>query len=247
MGDSGFKLKKTREEQGISIPRLSELTKIKPECLHALEEWRLSDLPSPAYTRGFIKIYCRYLQLDPGPILDDYVREFEASQPKIDIFQPAHADRIPLLPRFKLRTILAVAGGALLAAVLVLGGIRLLAGVSFTASADRGFRVLPDPYAPETLLRIPLPPGALGAESLVLEIRGKNDSWVEVSVDGALKYFNTLRTGAVYQAGAEKYFSLKLASPRDVEIFLNGRQVRLEQATPGPVTVKLDLETVAAR
>lgn len=247
MGDSGFKLKKARDEQGLSIPRLAELTKIKPECLYALEEWRLSDLPSPAYTRGFIKIYCRYLRLDPGPILEDYAREFEASQPKIDIFQPTHPDRIPFLPRFNLRTILALAGGVLLAVLLLLGGIRLFTAVSFTASPDRGFRVLPDPYPPESLSKIPLSPGVLGPESLVLEIRGKTDSWVEVSVDGALKYFNTLKTGEVYQAGAEKHFTLKLSSPRDVEVFLNGRQVRLEPTAPGPVTVKLDLETVAAR
>jgi len=245
MHEAAAKLRERRQEREETLEHMSELTKIKPECLAALEEWRLDELPSPAYTRGFIKIYCRYLELDPEPILDAYAREYEASQPKIDIFEPAKPEAIPLLPRVRLRAVLPILGGLIVSALLIFGVVRLLGALGGGGGMEREFQVLPDPYSPETLERLPLAASGEAAAGLILEIRAQDDSWVEVSADGVLKYFNTLEAGGVYQAEARDEFVLKLNSPRDISLFLNGRPVLLDESPSGAVSLTLNREMVS--
>ena len=63
-GELGALLRKEREKRGLSHAQISELTRLRPRILEALEneEWDL--LPSPAYVKGFIRSYGRVLGLE---------------------------------------------------------------------------------------------------------------------------------------------------------------------------------------
>ncbi len=72
----GDVLKKERKRQGQSLQSISLDTKIDAKKLKALEENNFKIFESPVSTKGFIRIYAKYLKLDPEKILAIYRRDF---------------------------------------------------------------------------------------------------------------------------------------------------------------------------
>lgn len=68
----GGALQEQRESLGLSFQDVFRATRIPIEHLRALEEGRLSQLPGPTYTLGFIQTYCQYLDLNPHYYMDRY-------------------------------------------------------------------------------------------------------------------------------------------------------------------------------
>ena len=60
----GGVLRQTREEQALSLERLSNKTLIRPSLMAAIESANLEQLPEPVYVRGLIKRYADILGLD---------------------------------------------------------------------------------------------------------------------------------------------------------------------------------------
>jgi cytoskeleton protein RodZ len=60
---AGSRLKKIRQERGLSLEDLQKKTKVHLNVLRAIEGDSISNL-SPIYLKGFIKIYCGCLGLD---------------------------------------------------------------------------------------------------------------------------------------------------------------------------------------
>jgi cytoskeleton protein RodZ len=75
MESTGTKLKKIRLEKGISLEEVQKKTKIHMDLLRSIEEDSLINL-SPVYTKGFLKIYCKFLGQDPK----DYIPNYKESQ-----------------------------------------------------------------------------------------------------------------------------------------------------------------------
>jgi cytoskeleton protein RodZ len=75
MESTGTRLKKIRLEKGISLEEVQKKTKIHMDLLRSIEEDSLINL-SPVYTKGFLKIYCKFLGQDPK----DYTPNYKESQ-----------------------------------------------------------------------------------------------------------------------------------------------------------------------
>ncbi|TAM38272.1 helix-turn-helix domain-containing protein, partial [bacterium] len=67
---AGARLKKIRQERGLSLEDIQKKTKIHFNVLRAIEGDSISDL-SPVYLKSFIKIYCNYLGLDPKEFIGE--------------------------------------------------------------------------------------------------------------------------------------------------------------------------------
>ncbi|MBL7224849.1 MAG: helix-turn-helix domain-containing protein [Desulfobacteraceae bacterium] len=59
----GALFRNKREEMGLSYAQISELTKLRPHFLEALENEEWDHLPSPAFVKGFVRSYARVLGL----------------------------------------------------------------------------------------------------------------------------------------------------------------------------------------
>lgn len=81
MESTGTRLKKIRLEKGISLEEVHKKTKINLNVLRAIEEDSLINL-SPVYTKGFLKIYCRFLGQNPDDFMPDY-KEPKAASAKV--------------------------------------------------------------------------------------------------------------------------------------------------------------------
>ena len=79
MQGCGVRLKKVRLEKGISLEEAHKKTKIHLDILKALEEDSVVNL-NPIYVKGFLKIYCNFLKVDPREYITDYKESAATAQ-----------------------------------------------------------------------------------------------------------------------------------------------------------------------
>ena len=68
----GERLKKAREDKGISLEEANRATKIHMNVLEALEEDRLEHVLGKTYVRAFLRKYSSYLGLNADEIIQEY-------------------------------------------------------------------------------------------------------------------------------------------------------------------------------
>ena len=66
-------LQRERREKHLSLKEIAEATCIHIETLRTLEKDDVKKLPAEVFTRGFVKLYLKQLEIDPQPILDRYM------------------------------------------------------------------------------------------------------------------------------------------------------------------------------
>lgn len=71
MDTVGARLKNVRLEKGLTLDDVHKNTKINLSILRAIEEDNIIGF-SPVYIKGFIKIYCRFLGVEPRDFIPDY-------------------------------------------------------------------------------------------------------------------------------------------------------------------------------
>src|SRR3989304_9931803 len=89
----GQTLRGAREAKRWDLARAERETRIRTRYLVALEQGDYRDLPSPVYTRGFVRNYALYLGLDPELCLDLYRLEATPDEsPRPALTQPHPID-----------------------------------------------------------------------------------------------------------------------------------------------------------
>lgn len=71
----GERLRKAREAKGLSVEDVVAQIRLERKLLEAIESDDYTRLPAPGYVRGYIRTYARFLDLDPGPLVDAFNRE----------------------------------------------------------------------------------------------------------------------------------------------------------------------------
>lgn len=127
VSELGQFLKTKREEQGLSIEKLQDMTKIQKRYLTAIEEGRYDSLPGAFYTRAFVKSYSEALGLYPDDVFESFGNELpQPKQQTTDL--PSRAEKAsPKVPKKKRRksTFLPAIMGILFL-VVVAAGIYLV-------------------------------------------------------------------------------------------------------------------------
>jgi len=86
--ETGIDLKAAREEKGLTLKEISQLTKISVSILDTIEKRDFSQLLEPVYSRAFIKTYAKVLNIDSEEILssyNNYIAEIEPLEEKKEI------------------------------------------------------------------------------------------------------------------------------------------------------------------
>jgi cytoskeleton protein RodZ len=73
MGSFGDRLKKEREQRGITLDDISLTTKIGTRLLRALEEEKFDQLPGGIFNKGFVRAYARHVGIDEDQAVADYM------------------------------------------------------------------------------------------------------------------------------------------------------------------------------
>jgi cytoskeletal protein RodZ len=235
----------------VSIERAAEETRIRPDFLMRMESDDF-DFLAPAYVRGFLRSYARYLHADPEPLMAEFDARFGAG--RVDTAQIAalekqsrnrYAAAGPKISSWKLAA--AVAGGLL----VVLAIIGLLqspdegtppvassspspeASASPSAEANPSVSPSSEPSSPG---RITFADGI----DLVIFAR-KGDCWISVEEDGV----DATNGGFVVSQGdkikfrADDSLSMRLGFPKGVELIVNGQNVGSPPGGVDPIDLEL--------
>lgn len=80
MIEFGKSLRTTREAKGITIEQLAERTHMPAKTIRELENEDFSSFAAPIYGRGFVKLYCREVGLEPKPFIDEFMDIFTGNR-----------------------------------------------------------------------------------------------------------------------------------------------------------------------
>ena len=74
--DFGARMKRAREERGVSLRDIAEVTKISVSALEALERNDISRLPGGIFSRAFVRSYADQIGLDPEETVREFIGRF---------------------------------------------------------------------------------------------------------------------------------------------------------------------------
>lgn len=123
-------LRAAREARKLTIQQVADLTKIRTDHLRALEDGNFNAFSAPIYIRGSVKNYATMLKLDVPKVLADLDHELKgtdkfAEPPPLTEQSKSPLDYVMfLLSKVNART--AIAGGVILALILLIIGIDAL-------------------------------------------------------------------------------------------------------------------------
>ena len=253
----GAYLRAARRRRRISIDRAADDTKIRSDFLMRMESDEF-DFLAPAYVRGFLKTYTRFLRVDPEPLVAEFDRRFGG---RVDTAQIIASQRKSKRRRRGLREPRRVSSWAIAAmfaaGVLVfMGIIGLTQGGNDPNRPTRGQGGIaqneppstPSPTPEETEEATPSPSptdspeddDALAfADGIELEIVASTaECWVDITSDGDNIFSDTLAIGQSETFVADEEMTVILGFPSGVDLIVNGRDL----GSPGgnnPMTLRL--------
>ena len=107
MIEFGKELRAAREAKGYSIAQVAEMTKMLPSIVEGLECENFTRIVAPIYGRGFVKLYCQTVGLEPKIYVDEFmdimngkrddqIRERPvASAPRLEEPPPSEPQEVP--------------------------------------------------------------------------------------------------------------------------------------------------------
>jgi len=222
----GEKLKKLRQSKGLSLEEAHKKTKIHPNILKAIEGDSLTNL-SPVYLKGFLKIYCKFLGLDPKECIPE--AKEQPVKPQGSVKPPSFLEDAGLKlnawrPNKKLKKII------ILALIVIVAGIVLFKLGKFISSRPkvspavshlRQERSLVNPKKTQASAA-KIPKETSGGINLV--IAAKENCLVFVKVDGHVVLHRVLEKGRSDSWKAKEKIELSLGNAAAVELIVNGER-----------------------
>jgi len=98
----GKTLRQAREAKGQTVSQVAEATRMMVQIVEDLEREDFRRIAAPIYGRGFIKLYAEYLDLDPEPLIQEFIEIYTGSRPpQIERRMEAASDSRPVGPSDK--------------------------------------------------------------------------------------------------------------------------------------------------
>ncbi len=249
---TGALLRTARRKRRVSIERAAEETRIRADFLMRMESDEF-DFLAPAYVRGFLKTYTRFLGLDSTSFLDEFDRHHGSSRADTAaiVAIDRRTRRAPKQPRKRFSS-WGVAATLASAVLLFLGVLGLVQGTpdeaggpGRTAQGGQGSpgprsdsRAEPEKKSSPRPSPSPTDTALALEEGIDLRVVAANDRcWMQAYVDGAETPQLILELGDSHSYHAEQDITLLLGNAQGVELVVNGRNI----GSPGGIvkTIKL--------
>lgn len=234
---AGERLKKIRLEKGLSLEEVQKKTKIHLNILKAIEGDSISNL-NPVYLKSFLKIYCKFLGVDPKEYIADYKEAAPPLRASASLEAgPQKSERPRLLKEagIKLRSLqplkkLKTAFIFILVAAFAFWGLYSLgkfislkrkqaAARSSSSSGSVVKKTAPQPAQKIALKSAPLKKDS--SSGIKLTIRARENCWVILKQDGRTVFNRILEKGRSEKWEAKEKIELSLGNAGGVELELN--------------------------
>ena len=249
--DIGGRLRRARQERGLSLHEAAGRTKLSIKVLQAIEQNDFESLPGGIYRKGYLRSLAGEVGLDPKEIAADYDKEFEP------VTKLAAAANRNVVPEDKLLRPLTPSPRR---SVVTLVGPIALAAVWF-AWPDRVGPAHPAPEVVRELIpaRAPLDTSASGTIHRASESADRTEAssqidvplriamdatgwcWVAAESDGERVMYRLVEPGERVVLEGQRIISLRLGDAGSVVLSINGGVRR----SPGRSGEVVELEVTA--
>jgi len=155
----GERLRRARQERGLSYAEAAALTKLKPTYLEALENGRYQELPALFYAKNFIQIYGNVLGLDGKQLAQEFGAQHTIEVALPPAHQPGVSYHISIgIGRMLQRPLFLVSGAVVLVVIVMYlaGGTGRGGGAVTISTPDDTARIMAE-YQPVFDIHEPLP------------------------------------------------------------------------------------------
>ena len=231
---AGSRLKKIRQERGLSLEDIGKKTRVHLNVLRAIEGDSISNL-SPIYLKGFIKIYCGFLGLEVKDFIGSSGQPQRPAlnatvgrpigmriEKKPSFIKDASIKLGAIKPLVNLKKIIIF---VVIAVILIFLGISLIKFVSSRSKRSRLEKVkismpisAPKAVARQTKINKDLTQG------FTLGIFARGKSWISAKVDGKVVFHGVLARGRSETWQAREKVELSLGDAGAVELQVNDQR-----------------------
>lgn len=89
MSEFGKTLRAAREAKGLTTGQVAEQTHMMVQTVEGLENETFDKIVAPIYGRGFVKLYCEAVGLEPKPLVDEFIKLYADRHAAPDKAQPS--------------------------------------------------------------------------------------------------------------------------------------------------------------
>ncbi len=266
MKEIGEILRNAREEKGMTYEEISEITKIQPRYLQALEEGDTSLFPGEVYVKGSIRIYAKILGLDEAELMNWYNQQKAETPEPVEIKREEKAKPLYTGADSIWKNLIV----GILVILLLFGGIKLYQ--EYFADYNEGIPVdsadpgndgpaeedendesflpseddeeIEEVKEPELLLVESsgevVVYELLNQEEINIEISFNGRCWVSLVVDEEEIVRGNYESGQNISETAENELRLRLGNPPAAQVTAGGLEVATEDfRTPATITIRI--------
>lgn len=251
----GYTLRQERERQNLSISDIEQGTSIRALYIEAIENGEYDKLPGAIYTKGFIKNYAKFLEMDVDSVVKEFTNdmaELEAEkEAEIAATQaeseenPAPVKKIEANPEkksvgYSIQNENRNSSSKLIVAAVIL--IAALSGVAWSwlsapesdvakvESTQKQVQLVetePPPHAVESTPVAKANPeqNKQPADKVVVQARFNDRCWALVTVDGAVVQEGIIEGGQTLSWEGKENVTFRLGNAGAVEFFQDGNSI----------------------
>lgn len=248
----GYTLRQERERQNLSIEDIEQGTSIRALYIEAIENGEYDKLPGKVYTKGFIKNYAQFLELDVNAIVKEFaadMKELEAVEtpPVEEETEKAPEKPVEVKPVKPVKNEKKPLGHSveednsssskklIIAAVVLI--VALAGGAwSFLSSSDSNIAKVDSPVKQEQPVNPEQPPAnnpesvasanpAPQSDVVNVQARFNDRCWALVTVDGAVVQEGIIDGGQTLTWEGKENVTFRLGNAGAVEFFQNGQSI----------------------
>ena len=228
--DFGARMKRAREERGISLRQIATATKISVVALEALERNDISRLPGGIFSRAFVRSYAIEIGLDP----EQTVREFLTQFPHDSVTAGS-----PHVPQEDHAAIESERRSAETAVKLIAISLPVAAAILYFTVWGAA------PASNESAAAVPAaavqaPAGA--AAPLVFDVVATAPVTLSITIDGVADPPRTLAPGERLELRAAQELTLGMSDGGAVHLTIDSQPATPLGAAGEPRTVRIDRE-----
>jgi cytoskeletal protein RodZ len=221
----GDTLARARRDAGLSIPQVSQRTRIRETIIRGIEEDDFSPCGGDFYARGHIRSVARVVGVDPVPLIQEYDEVHGGVRPvsAAEVFEPA----TPIKIRERRPPNWSAAMALAVAAVIVYAVVHAFAATSHHVGTAAGQQRKPSATA--SAKHTPTPsPTASQRRSVLVQLAATEDCWVGVyAPDGTLQSQAYISAGSTRSWNFTHRVSMEIGNPGGIVLTVNGHRMNL--------------------
>lgn len=211
--DIGTTLRGARQQQGLTMRELAEVTKIPAALLERIERNDFNRVPGGLFTRAYLREYARQVGLDAETIVREYRAQVEPTQPHSKFEPPPHR----------------LGDNEAHGRLWIVGAAALILAYVFYPSLQRPnatpARVLlaaaPAPTITESIDRTD-PAEAPPSRRVRLELEPHGPCWIAASTDGNRVVYRLMQPGERQAVEAREEIVLRVGDAGALDYRING-------------------------